>query len=84
MILIMCAIRDSAAKAFLRPFCVNAVGMAIRDFSDAVNDEKSGFHRHPEDYELFEIGSYDEESGIVGACQARSLGRGQDVLIIKE
>lgn len=82
MKLVMCAVRDSALDAFVRPFCVPAVGAAVRGFSDEVNRSESEMNKHPSDYELFEVGSFDEDSGLVEAVvPPRSLARAVDVKV---
>jgi len=57
----VCTVYDSAAKAYLQPFYQAGKGTAFRAFQDAVNDEKSQFHKHPKDYSLFIIGTFDDE-----------------------
>ena len=67
MIHIICSVKDRAADAFGRPLFVPSVGMAIRSFSDEVNrqaDDNQMFH-HTEDFDLFELGSYDDNTGII-------------------
>lgn len=82
MKLIIFSVRDSALNAFLRPFYVPAVGAAVRGFSDEVNRKDSEMFKHPEDYELFEMGTFDEESGDFELLdKPRSVGRAKDVLI---
>jgi len=79
MLLVVCAIRDSAVAAYSRPFVVPAVGMAVRGFGDEVSRQDSEMFKHPSDYELFEIGTFDEESGkMVSYDHPRSLARGAD------
>jgi phosphatidylethanolamine-binding protein (PEBP) family uncharacterized protein len=56
------AIYDSAAQAFDRPFFMHNDGLAVRAFSDAVNDEKSNIHRHPEHYSVYKIGTFDDKT----------------------
>lgn len=56
---------DSKAEAFTKPFFMATVGTAIRAFSDALQDEKSDFARHSEDYTLFQIGEFDELKGVL-------------------
>lgn len=58
MILKVFAVRDMKAEAFLQPFFSPSIGSAVRAFSDAVNDEKCPFSKHPGDYVLYEIGDY--------------------------
>jgi hypothetical protein len=64
MIMTMCAVRDSASGCFMRPFFVTSEGQAMRTFQDEVNrsaEENTMFH-HPDDFELFVIGTYDDLS----------------------
>lgn len=39
--------------------------MAIRQFSDYVNDKNHPWGKHPEDYTLMSIGEYDDESAEI-------------------
>lgn len=55
---------DCAMQAYPRPFTVPSTGMALRSFSDEVNNPESAIAKHPEDYELHHLASFDEESGI--------------------
>ncbi len=54
---------DSKARAYLPPFFLPEAGQAVRSFKDAVNDPKHAFGQHPEDYTLFEIGTFDDREG---------------------
>lgn len=79
MILVVCSIRDSAVNAFMRPFFVTAVGQAIRSFGDEVNRKDSDMYSHPDDYELFELGLFDDSTGRVTMLpEPRQLARGAD------
>lgn len=66
MKMIVCSIKDRAADAFGRPFYVPAVGVAIRSFQDEVNrsDAESQIYQHPEDFDLFELGEFDDATGL--------------------
>lgn len=82
MILIACSIRDSAVNSFMRPFFVPAVGSAVRSFQDEVNRKDSEMRKHPDDYELFELGAFEEETGKFSSLpEPRSLSRGKDVIL---
>lgn len=63
MIIKLFSVYDSKAKAYMTPFCRPATGLAIRDFIDVVNDVKSTISRYPEDFSLFEIGFFDDNTG---------------------
>lgn len=72
----VCSIYDQAAKAFSRPMFVAQVGMAIRAFQDEVNNVKSPMHAHPDQYVLFEIGTFDDNSGKFESIDPLSHGNG--------
>lgn len=57
-------VRDSKAEAFLQPFFSSSSGAAIRAFGDAILDTKSPLGQHPTDYLLYELGTFDDNSGM--------------------
>lgn len=67
------SVYDRAANAYLQPFFMPARGLAIRAFTDLVNDEKNQFSKHPADYQLFELGSYDDNLGKLDCKDAPEL-----------
>lgn len=80
MILCVVAIRDAAANAYNRPFVVPHTGLAIRSFGQEVNRNAPDnlMYSNPSDFELFELGTFDEETGSLSSCAPRSLARGVD------
>ena len=60
----MYSVYDSKAECFGTPFFMGSRGLAVRAFTDLVNDVKSSINRHPEDYTLFEIGSFDDNKAV--------------------
>lgn len=54
---------DTVASVFSAPFLEVTRGSAIRAFSDAVNDPQNPAHKHPGDFDLFELGVFDDVSG---------------------
>ncbi len=74
MKLLAFSVHDAKAEAFLQPFFDGTKGSAIRSFSDACNDEKTGFNRHAADYTLFLIGEFDQELGKLIPCEPVGLG----------
>lgn len=65
---------DHAAEAYLEPFFAPTRGVAIRSFTEAVNSEGHTFAKHPEDYTLYEIGTYDPSTGVIEGNRHESLG----------
>lgn len=81
MILKVFAVRDMKAEAFLQPFFSPSVGSALRAFSDAVNDKQCPFNKHPGDYVLYEIGSYDDSTAELGALPVvKMFSAGSDLV----
>lgn len=75
------AVRDVKSQAFLQPFYSPSVGSALRAFGDAVNDKSCPFNKHPEDYVLYEIGSYDDGSaGLFPLEVIKMLSAGSDLI----
>lgn len=82
MIYKMFSVFDSKAEVYMRPFVAQTVGAAVRGFSDEVNSarEDSQLSQHPEDFALFELGSWDELSGAVEVLEpARCVSKGLDL-----
>lgn len=64
MILTIVAVRDIKADCFGQPNFVPNVGSAIRSFGDQCQDEKAGIlFQHPEDFELYKLGTYNDADG---------------------
>lgn len=57
------AVRDEKAVGFAHPFFVMARGQAVRMFGDWCQDKNTPLGKHPEDYRLYHVGSFDDESG---------------------
>lgn len=78
--LIVVSIRDSKVDSFQRPFFVPHIGYALRSFEDEVkrNASDNAMYNHPEDYELFKIGEYNEREGEMIAQKPQSLARALD------
>jgi len=61
----MYTIRDSKVEAYMNPFTVPTKGAALRMVTDIVNDRGHTFNKHPEDYILFELGEFDDNTGEI-------------------
>lgn len=64
------SVYDVKVGAFLAPFFCRAEGEAVRAFVNAVNAPDHDFMRFPEDYSLFALGEFDEESGMMKLAKA--------------
>lgn len=65
MIYKLVAIYDSKAKAYqlLNQYRTNAE--AVRAFSTLCNDSSSQYFKYAEDFSLFEMGTYDDNTGTI-------------------
>lgn len=57
------AVKDHKVGIFMKPVFDLHLGSAIRSFEDACSVE-GNFARHPNDYSLFELGEFDQLTGI--------------------
>jgi hypothetical protein len=84
MKLILCSVKDRAADAYGRPMFVPSSGVAIRSFSDEINrnaDDNQLFN-HPDDFDLYEFGVFDDNSGLFDIYeQPKLLSLGKQVKI---
>lgn len=65
MILKAFTIRDSKAEVFNTPFFQKTHGEAERAFRELVKDEKSMVSKYPDDYDLYHLGEYDDQTGKI-------------------
>ncbi|QXP08540.1 MAG: nonstructural protein [Arizlama microvirus] len=75
MIKLYMAIRDTKAEQFLPPFLVPTLGVAYRDVQDAVNrgQKENPLSSYPNDFELWQLGTFDDESGEIFSSPQRLL-----------
>ncbi|WNK13501.1 MAG: nonstructural protein [Microvirus sp.] len=75
----VCAVFDKAVEVFGRPFFVPASGQAMRSFIDEVNTASdSVMYKHPGDFDLYFIASYNEHDGTFEPARELLL-KGSDV-----
>lgn len=65
------AIYDKAAEAYMTPFHMQTAGQALRAWEDSCRDENTQFAKHPSDFQLFEIGTYDDATGTYENLESR-------------
>lgn len=64
MILRSYSIYDVKALQYHSPWFAVSDGSAVRSFSDMANDQNTTIGRHPRDYTLYLVGTYDDNSGL--------------------
>lgn len=63
MILKVFSVFDSKLQVFNTPFFSRSVADASRSFSDLVRDSRTTIGQHADDFFLYEIGQYSDETG---------------------
>lgn len=61
----MFAIRDTKAEGYNTPFFQPTFGLAERAFKEAAKDEQSMISKNPEDFSLFYLGEFHQDSGLI-------------------
>lgn len=74
---------DTKAGIYDRPFVARSNGEAIRGFSDAINDAKTTIGKHPEDFNLMEIGIYNDQTGEVDRKKITCLITGSNCKVVE-
>lgn len=74
------SVRDAALGAFLPPFFVPAIGIAVRQFGDEVKKADSPMHSHPSDYELYHFGHFDDAGSFELLPSPSRIARGADYI----
>lgn len=62
------SIKDRLLGAFLAPFCARADVEAVRQLRATMQDPqmaKSGLVTSPQDYDLYYVGTFDDETGAI-------------------
>jgi hypothetical protein len=77
------SVYDSKAEAYMRPFTAQSTGAAIRSFTDEINSDspENQLSKHPEDYYLVELGTFDELTGtLIPLDKPKTVLAGLDAL----
>lgn len=73
------SIRDLKAEAFGPVFMQNTVGLASRMFGEMANSRDHSVGRHPDDFKLYQVGTFDDESGKLESLEpVRYVSTGSD------
>lgn len=73
------AVFDIKVEKFMLPWYAQNNASAIRVFKDNVNGD-SPFNKHPEDYDLYLLGTFDEDTGAIAGTDKLRLLNATDVL----
>ena len=74
------SVRDRAVDTFGQPIFVAAIGQAVRSFGDEVKNPQSPFNKHPEDYDLYSLGEFDDSTGEFFTSRPEQVAVGKDYI----
>lgn len=83
MITILLAVRDQKANCFTQPFTAPSRAIALRSWTDQLNDPDNRKHdqvRHPEDFSLWILGEYDDNHGLISPKTPEQLAIASDLI----
>ncbi|AZL82825.1 nonstructural protein [Apis mellifera associated microvirus 13] len=73
------AIRDSAVESYGRPYFTRSQGEAVRIFMDEAKNTESMINKHPDHFDLYYLGEYDDNTGsITPAANIERVARATD------
>lgn len=59
------SIKDTKADGFLHPFFTHNRATAEREFRRLVADPQSHMFHNPQDFELYELGNWNDDVGVI-------------------
>ena len=74
------SIFDEKASAYLTPFFFHKTDMAIRQFTNMINDPACYLSLNPADYTLFTMGTWDDNKNSFKTIAPATLGNGVEFI----
>lgn len=74
------SIYDTAAGLYSRPYFTSSDAEAVRSFKDIATDADHPVGKHPQDYTLFRIGTYDDVKGFLQNEENESLSTALELI----
>ena len=79
----MYTILDAKSSVYDKPMYYLKDGEALRDLKTAVQDPKTKVNRYPEDFQLFCVGAFDTDSGmLIPEQKPRYIGKALDYVSV--
>lgn len=67
------SLRDQKIDAFMNPMAMQTPGQIVRMLQDEMQKNDSMLGTHAEDFELFEVGEFDTETGALTGHAPKSI-----------
>lgn len=75
---ILVSLYDRATEAYAPIMTVSTKAEAIRSFRQAVNDPTTPLWNNPTDFELYQVGEFDDQNGEIRANILNLIARAED------
>jgi len=72
------SVRDQATETYNVTFTAPTNAAAMRQFGDLAQDENTNVHKHPTDFVLYRVGSWDDDTGEVLPETLQKLAQAED------
>lgn len=73
-------IRDEATEGYGQILQTRAQGEAVRMFMDEATNKESRINKHPNDFALYKLGTYDDQTGEITAQKPERIARATDFI----
>lgn len=72
---VLVSVYDTKAEVFGTPFFVRSAAEGVRSFVDEVNreDENNVLYKHPMDFQLYQLATFNEVTGAIEDCEKVKL-----------
>lgn len=74
-------VMNDKRSTFMTPSFDYNDATAIRNFEHACDNDQSLMFTHPEDFSIYRIGEYDNESGVITPCDPKLIADGVGSII---
>lgn len=80
MIYLLVTVKDRAIEAFKPCGVCRTEGEAIRVFKDILNNPETPESKHPDDYDLYILGTFDDQTGYLETeAKPRKIADGKTI-----
>lgn len=72
-------VQDLASETYLKPFSMLTDRDAKDGFAHVINEDETPYSKHPEDYILLNIGTFNERTGLLTSSDSKTIARAIDL-----
>jgi len=72
------SVRDSATETYNVTFTAPTNAAAMRQFGDLANDQSTNVNKHPKDFTLYRVGTWDDDTGEIEPETLQKLAQAED------